>query len=224
MSETNPAVQNGGAAVSDSTVSMISAVSVDTFNNTVYNAGVLMHDVDISSATDAASLLTLITNTENRAKWFGATQGGVNIQENRTYWTPDIDGLRLPFKGQNQVDTAEPKMTGTLVELTAENVKAVSGAADKTTDNSKPNITTVQPRASIKAGDYYDTVMFVGNQGSDGLFVCIMQNALCTSGINSQTGDKAVGTLPFEFTAHSASATFTDTLPIKYLFFKKASA
>lgn len=224
MSETNPAVQNGGAAVSDSTVSMISAVSVDTFNNAVYNAGVLMHDVDISSATDAASLLTLITNSENRAKWFGATQGGVNIQENRTYWTPDIDGLRLPFKGQNQVDTAEPKMTGTLVELTAENVKAVSGAADMTTDPSKTNITTVQPRASIKEGDYYDTVMFVGNQGSDGLFVCIMQNALCTSGINSQTGDKAVGTLPFEFTAHSNSPTFTDTLPIKYLFFKKASA
>ena len=224
MSETNPAVQNGGAAVSDSTVSMISAVSVDTFNNAVYNAGVLMHDVDISSATDAASLLTLITNEENRAKWFGATQGGVNIQENRTYWTPDIDGLRLPFKGQNQVDTAEPKMTGTLVELTPKNVKAVSGAADLTTDPTKTNITTVQPRASIKEGDYYDTVMFVGNQGSDGLFVCIMQNALCTSGINSQTGDKAVGTLPFEFTAHSASPTFTDTLPIKYLFFKKASA
>ena len=78
-----------------------------------------------------AALLTLITKQENKGKWFGATQGGVNIQENRTYWKPDIDGLRLPFKGQNQVDSAEPKMTGTLVEFTPENVACVSGAADK---------------------------------------------------------------------------------------------
>lgn len=207
--------------MADTALSMVSAVTADTFNNAVFNAGILLHDVDISTATDAASLLTLITSEENKKKWFGATQGGVNIQENRTYWKPDIDGLRLPFKGQYQVDTVEPKMTGTLVELTPDNVKAVSGAADLTTAN---KITTVQPRATVKEGDYFDTILFVGNQGADGLFVCIMENALCTTGINSQTSDKAVGTLPFEFTAHSASVTFTDTLPVKYMFFAKATA
>lgn len=175
--------------------------------------------MDISSATDAASLLTLITSSENREKWFGATKGGVNIQENRTYWKPDIDGLRLPFKGQYQVDTVEPKMTGTLVELTPDNLKAVSGAADMTTEG---NITTVQPRATIREGDYFESVTFIGNQGSDGLFACVMENALCTTGVNSQTSDKAVATLPFEFVAHSASVTFTDTLPVKYLFFATA--
>ena len=51
-----------------------------------------------------------------------------------------------------------------------------------------------------------------------------MKNALCTSGINSQTSDKAVGTLPFEFSAHSASAVFTDELPVKYYFFKAAAS
>ena len=208
--------------MADTAISMVSAVTADTFNNAVFNAGILLHDVDISSATDAASLLTLITSEENKKKWFGATQGGVNIQENRTYWKPDIDGLRLPFKGQYQVDTVEPKMTGTLVELTPDNVKAVSGAADLTTNG---NVTTVQARATIKEGDYFDTIIFVGNQGGDnGLFVCVMENALCTTGINSQTSDKAVATLPFEFTAHSSSVTFTDTLPVKYMFFAKAAA
>jgi len=207
------------SAQTDSALSMVSAVSADTFNNTVFNAGILIHDVDISTATDAASLLTLITSGENREKWFGATQGGVNIQENRTYWKPDIDGLRLPFKGQYQVDTVEPKMTGTLVELTPDNLKAVSGAADTTTEG---NITTVQPRATIREGDYFGSVTFIGNQGSDGLFACVMENALCTTGVNSQTSDKAVATLPFEFVAHSASVTFTDTLPVKYLFFATA--
>lgn len=209
--------------MADSALSMVSAVSADTFNNTVFNAGILIHDVDISSATDAASLLTLITSETNKAKWFGATQGGVNIQENRTYWKPDIDGLRLPFKGQYQVDTVEPKMTGTLVELTPENLKAVSGAADTTAATGSSKVTTVQPRATIKEGDYFDSVTFIGNQGSDGLFACVMENALCTTGVNSQTSDKAVATLPFEFVAHSDSVTFTDTLPIKYLFFAKAS-
>lgn len=208
--------------MADTAISMVSAVTADTFNNAVFNAGILLHDVDISSATDAASLLTLITSEENKKKWFGATQGGVNIQENRTYWKPDIDGLRLPFKGQYQVDTVEPKMTGTLVELTPDNVKAVSGAADLTTAG---NVTTVQARATIKEGDYFGTIIFVGNQGGDnGLFVCVMENALCTTGINSQTSDKAVATLPFEFTAHSSSVTFTDTLPVKYMFFAKAAA
>ena len=207
--------------MADNTASMVSAVTADTFKNAVFNAGVLLHDIDISTATDAAALLTLITKQENKDKWFGATQGGVNIQENRTYWKPDIDGLRLPFKGQNQVDSAEPKMTGTLVEFTPENVVGVSGAADK---GGSGNAITVQPRASIKEGDYFSNVLFVGNQGADGLFVCEMKNALCTSGINSQTSDKAVGTLPFEFSAHSASAVFTDELPVKYYFFKAAAS
>ena len=206
--------------MADNTGSMVSAITVDTFNNAVYNAGVLLHDIDITSATDAASLLTLITKEENKSKWFGATQGGVNIQENRTYWTPEIDGLRLPFKGQNQVDSAQPKMTGTLVEFTPENVKAVSAAADQ---SGSGTLIKVVPRASIKTGDYFSNVVFVGNIGPDGLFVCELKNALCTSGINSQTADKAVGTLPFEFSGHSNSPVFTDELPITYMFYKKST-
>ena len=67
--------------MADNTASMVSAVTADTFQNAVFNAGVLLHDIDISTVTDAAALLTLITKTENKGKWFGATQGGVNIQE-----------------------------------------------------------------------------------------------------------------------------------------------
>lgn len=164
--------------------------------------------------------MTLITNEENRKKWIGATQGNININENKSYWTPDINGLRNPFVGQSQVDKAEPKISGTIVEITPENIKLVSGAADKSGTGNK---IIVQPRASIKKGDYLGSVIYIGNKGDNNLWACVLKNALCKSGMNAQTVDKGIMTVPFEFEGHSDSAVYTDELPITYYFFGSAA-
>ena len=207
--------------MADSSLSMVTPITAATFKKLNFNAGMLLVNFDYSSATDAGSLMELIVSPETQASsWVGATKGGINVQENRSYWRPEMDGKRMPFKGEAQFDTAEPKITGTLVEYTPKNVMAVSGAAEISTTG---EVTTVQPRATIKVDDYFDNVVFVGNIGTDGLYLAELKNALCTSGMNSQSTDKDIGTLPFEFTGHSDSPIFTDELPLTYKFFSVAA-
>lgn len=201
-------------------MNMVTPVTVETINNLQVDAGMLLKNFDFSSATDAESLMALIVSKEvQEASWMGATKGGINVQENRTYWSPEFDGKRMSYKGEKQFEKCEPKLTGTFMEYTPENVKAVSGVADIIVDG---NVTTVQPKATIRLEDYFDNIVFVANKGKDGLYLTEMQNALCTSGMNPQSEDKNVGTLPFEFTAHAENVTFSEDLPIKYLFFSSS--
>lgn len=201
---------------------MLSPITADTFKALVFDAGMLLVNFDFSSATDAQTLVALVTDADVQAEsWLGATKGGVNVQENREWWSPEMDGLRMPYKGMQRPSTAAPKMTGTLVEFRPGNIKITSGAAEITGEDS--NVITVQPKTSIKAGDYLDNVVFVGDNGDDGLYLVELKNAICTSGINTQTADKDIGTIPFEFSGHSDSPVFTEDLPIKYMFFKASA-
>ena len=121
--------------------------------------------------------------------------------------------MRMPFVGSKRPDTADVKITGTFVEYTPDNVKDVLAVADKTGEGAK---ITIQPRFSIKAGDYIKSLVWVGNHGSDGIVLVELKNALCTTGLNTQTTDKDVGTLPFEFVGHADDVSSTE-LPIKIL-------
>lgn len=200
---------------------MISSVTAETFKNLVFDAGMLLTEFDFSSATDAESLLALATSQEAQAKsWRGATKGGVNIQENREYWSPEMDGLRMSYKGAKRFAKAEPKMTGTLVEYTPMNVKIVSGSAVISGEGTK--VVKVQPIADIEPGSYMSNVVFIGDCGDDGLYLAEMRTVVCTSGINGQTADKNIGTLPFEFAAHQDSPLYTKELPISYYFFRSS--
>ena len=127
----------------------------------------------------------------------------------------------MAYKGEKQFSEAAPKITGSLVEYTPENVKAVSGIA---TVSPNGNIITVQPRASISEGDYMTNVVWITNHGTNGLYLVDLKNALCTSGMNSQHNDKDIGTMPFEFSGHADNVEYKDELPISYLFFGAAEA
>lgn len=198
---------------------MMTPIREETFKNMVFDAGILFKDLDYSSAKDAASLAALVkTAKESGTGLLGATKGGVNPQTNFEFWEAEPDGKRMSFKGAKRLSNADCVISGTLVEMTPDNVKDVLALADKT----GTDVITVQPRFSIQAGDYIDHLVWIGNQGSDGLILVDLKNALCTVGLSSQTTDKDVGTLPFEFHGHADSVSSTD-LPIKYLFYKAAA-
>lgn len=201
---------------------MLTPITAETFKGLVFDAGMLLVNFDFSTATDAQTLMTLVTSETAQAdSWLGATKGGVNVQENREWWSPEMDSLRMPYKGMHRPSNAAPKMTGTLVEFRPMNVKLASGAAEITGEDS--NVITVQPKTSIKAEDYLDNVVFIADNGDDGLYLVEMKNVICTSGINTQTADKDIGTIPFEFSAHSDSPVFTENLPVRYMFFKASA-
>lgn len=199
---------------------MLSPITAATYNELVFDAGMLLINFDYSSATDAETLSTLIKSEKVQSEsWLGATKGGANIQENRATWSPEFDYAgRVAFKGSRRFAGAEPKMTGTLVQIRPRNVQIVSGSAKISGQNT--NVIAVQPVADILKDAYHTNVVWVGCNGPDGYYMVELKNAVCTSGISFQSGDKNIGTLPFEFVGAADSSVYTDELPIKYLFFK----
>ena len=201
-------------------IGMITPIRAESFEQMIFDAGMMLKNFNYASATDAETLAELIaTEKESGTSLMGATKGGVNIQIVPSFWNVEADGMRMPFVGSKRPDTAEVKITGTFVEYTPDNVKDVLAVADKTGEGAK---ITIQPRFSIKEGDYIKSLVWVGNHGSDGIVLVELKNALCTTGLNTQTTDKDVGTLPFEFVGHADDVSSTE-LPIKILFFGVAA-
>ena len=200
---------------------MMSPVRAETFDNLVFDAGILLRNFDYSSATDAESLAALVKEAKkDSTKLLGATKGGINPQTNFEFWEPELDGKRMSFKGAKRLSNGDAVISGTLVEMTPENAKDVIALADIGGEGNKQS---VKPRFSIKEGDYIDSLVWIGNLGSNGLYLVELKNALCTSGLSTQTTDKDIGTLPFEFHGHADNVSDTE-LPIAYWFFRSSTA
>lgn len=202
---------------------MLTAVTADVMNRLSPDAGVVMVDVDLDGITDASSMVALIDQMRTDPQhWIGVTDGGIKVNEGRTWWSPTFDGKRMPYVGDKFLDTAEPKISFTLLEMTPENVVLASAAAD--VDTSVATKTVITPRATVKKGDYHENLVFVTMVGTDGLYVAVQENALCTKGLDLSTADKNVAKLAVEFTAHKNDPNSRDTLPQRYFFLRNAAA
>jgi hypothetical protein len=181
----------------------------------------LLRDLDFSQITDAETFVAAVTAEGFREKILGATDGTTTISENRETWSPDHNGLRIPFKGSLYLDTAQPSIKATLVEMTPENIALASGAADVTGKDSKA--IKITPRATFADGDYVGTLTWFTNYGTRGIIGATIKNALCTSGLSWSVDDKNIATAEVEFKAHSDSLVFTDALPIAYFIYLKSA-
>lgn len=205
-----------------SNIPMLHPVTAETVQRYAVSSGILCHSLDFDGITDAETFLAKVTATEFADHLLGATSGSTTISENRSTWSPDHNGKRLPFVGETYLDTAQPSIKGTLVEMTPANIKRASGAADVTGEGTKA--VTIKPRASFQPNDYLKNVVWFTNYGTEGIIGAVIDNALCTSGLNWSVDDKKVATCDVEFKAHSSSPVLSDELPIRYFIYLNAEA
>lgn len=204
-----------------SNVPMINPVSLETVKNYAVASGMLVRGLNPYDYDTVEAFLEAVK--EKPESWLGATSGTTDISEGRKNWTPDHNGLRVAYKGSQFLDTAEPMIKATLVEMTPDNIAAASGAADIVTDEAKPTLTKVVPRTTIKDEDYIEPVVWFTNHGTQGIIGSILHNALCTTGMNWKADDKKVATCDVEFHGHADSPVLADTLPIEHFIFHSAA-
>lgn len=138
------------------------------------------------------------------AKTIGATSGGGSFTAIPTFRNifEDLDGARGVYKGGQVIDSWEIKMTTTIKEMTAENLKLALAAADTTAASSGKYDTTVA-RLEVKEEDYLDNFCFIGTiNGQDTPVIVEMKNVLNMSGLNLTVADKATGSVSLELQAH----------------------
>lgn len=163
-------------------------IPVNTFKQIQINAGVICTTFNPTPDAGEAN----VTDEDI----LGATSGGSNFTAVPTFSDrgEDIDGCPKNTAELKSLDTREVKLSGTFVTVTAKLAKMLTAAADEASGK-------VTPRNSLKIVDFGD-LWWVGDYGDGGMVAIHILNALSTGGFSIQTGDKAKGKFPFEFTGH----------------------
>lgn len=199
---------------------MTTGLRAETFENLQLNAGVFLLDFNYATATDAATLKTMIADAlEAGTGVLGATRGGGSFECTPEIRTVEADGMRYPFKGSTVNDLWTVKLKTTLLESTPENFARALMCADVDTEGSK---TTVRVRTNIEAEDYLPSICWIGDT-SKGYVLIKLDNALNLTGASFTFTDKGEGTLPVEFQAHNASLEDQDHAPFEIVFFDTAA-
>lgn len=196
---------------------MITGLNSHTFENLQLGAGVFLQDFDPASATDAASLKTLLAQRIAAGEGLlGATKGGGTFQCKPALHAIEADGLRTPVTGGTVNDGWTVKLTGTLLEITPSSFARALGCADVSTSG---KVTTVRPRRDVSLADHISTLCWIGEM-SRGLMLIQLTDALNMSGAAFTFTDKGEGTLPFEFQAHQPDPADSKYAPCRIMFFE----
>lgn len=175
---------------------MLSGFTPNTAKNMQLNAGML-----VKNLTNIESFNGTI---EDNLK-LGATEGGANftaVPEIRNIFE-GVDGARGSYKDGNVIDSWEIKLSGTLKEMTAENLKLALGAADTVAASEEGKFDKTNARMEIKTSDYLTNICWLGTlNGSDKPVIIELKNVLNVSGLNFTAEDKGSGSVEFEFQAH----------------------
>ena len=200
-----------------SAVGLTSPIRAAAFDNLQLNAGIFLVNFSYSSATDSAALKTAIaTAVSTPANILGVTRGGGTFTVTKETRTPDVDGMRYPFKGSDFVDSVDAYLSGTLLEVVPANFKMLLATGDTATSGKK---TTVTMHTQPVAADYITHLCWVGDL-ADGRCVLIeLDNAFNTADFSLTFTDKGEGTMSFEFHARQAAVTDYDNAPFRVVFF-----
>lgn len=190
---------------------MMTGLNPTTFQRLQLGAGVFLTDLDPDSVTTAAQLRTLISQRiQSRQGVLGATRGGGTFTCKPTIRHIEADGLRGHVKGATVNDGWTVKLTGTMLEITPQNVALALGGSE----NTSGSITTVTADLAVK---HVPRLTWVG-ETANGLMLIELTEAVSLAGAAFTFTDKGEGTLPFEFLAHAADPTAT-AAPCRVMFF-----
>lgn len=201
---------------------MTTGLRASTFENLQLNAGMFLANFDYSTATDAATLGALLKTEREKTSGsalIGATRGGGTFVCTPNTRSIEADGKREEWKGSSVNDGWTIKLTTTLLEINADNLKRSFGTAD-VTDTEKKH--TIKIRTDIKDADYIDSLVWVGDT-SKGYVLIAIKNALNTAGATLTWTDKGEGTIPVEFTAHQDGMETDGYAPCEVIFFDPAA-
>lgn len=199
---------------------LTSPIRSEAFEHLQLNAGIFLVDFDHSAIADATALKTAVAAAVTAGtSILGVTRGGGSFNVTREIRTPDVDGMRYPFKGSDFVDSADAYLSGTLLEVTPANFKRLLGSGDSTTSGKK---TTVVMRTAINPDtDYLDSLCWVGDIADGRLVLIELDNAFNTQDFSLTFTDKGEGTMTFEFHARQEDVQDYDEAPFRVIFFDK---
>ncbi|MGN1314076.1 MAG: hypothetical protein ACI4VG_03570 [Lachnospiraceae bacterium] len=155
--------------------------------------------------------------TDGEENVLGATNGGNKLSIVPEITPIEVDGAVVEIKGLNQKTGETGKLEVNLAQHTVESIKrAIVG---KEVDSLIKGYTQIQTKSLIELSDYLDNIAYVGTMTDGTEIIVIMENAICSSGLELEGKNKetSVVATTFKATADFESGVY-DTLPI-YIFY-----
>jgi hypothetical protein len=169
----------------------------------------------------AGTIYKNLTWDSTKSVWngtvFGATSGGNKFTLSPNIVTVDVDGATVDTKGltQKQGETAQLEIN--LVEVSPESLKLAMIGEEVSSDAT--GFTKLATKSVISDDDYIDNVAFVGFLADDTPIIIIMENALCTSGLELSGTNKEATVIPVTFKPYADNQGDTfDKLPV-YIYY-----
>lgn len=145
----------------------------------------------------------------------GATSGGSHLTITPEYTDIAIDGVFVEVKGLTKKKTGETaQLEVNWAELSTDIIKTSLNAVENA-EGAVDGYTLLESKPDIDEGDYWDNIAFVGKTLDGRNIIAILDNALCTNGLDLEGKNKEQGVLT---TTHICSAELEeegdyDTLP-----------
>lgn len=155
------------------------------------------------------------------ASCIGATQGGGKITITPEFVDVEADGALVLTKGLKVKCGETAQMETNVLEVTKDIIKSALIATDGTSEDSGYDL--IESKADIESGDYLDNIAFVGKTLDGRNVIVIMDNALCTSGFETEGKNKEASVLSYTFECHADLDGDLDTLPY-HIYYPKVTA
>lgn len=179
-----------------------SGITKNTPKNILFGAGTIHKN------------LTFTGGTWNFAETIvGATSGGSKLTIVPEIVNIEADGADVKVKGLNVKTGETATMEVNFIEITKDILKASIIGADGTSDADAFDL--IESKANIEEGDYWENIAFVGKNLEGKNIIVIMDNALCTSGLELEGKAKEAGVGAFTFESHADLDSDHDKLPYK---------
>ena len=128
----------------------------------------------------------------------GATSGGNKFSIKPEIYYPPIDGAPVKLKETAVKTGEEANMEINMIELTKDMILATT--LGKEGDSDADGFDMIESKSDIEESDFWENVAFVGKTLKGKNIIIIMDNPLCSSGLEHTGKDKegAVGKYTFE--------------------------
>lgn len=141
-----------------------------------------------------------------------ATSGGSSLSIAPEYVDIEIDGALVKIKDLKKKTGETATMTIHPAELKSDILKMALIATDqKATDAEGYNV--IESKADIETGDYLENIAFVGKRLDGTPIIVVMDNALCTSGLELEVANKEGSFPELVFECHAELTPEADKLP-----------
>lgn len=151
-------------------------------------------------------------------KWtgdiLGATNGGGKVAIAGELYDIPVDGALVKVKGLTVKNGGTVTMEVNFAEISADVMKMATLFEEAESD--ADGYQMLKDKATIKEGDYVENFGFVGMTANGAKqIVVILENALCTSGIEIESKNKEAAVVKLTLEAYANNEGDLDTLPVK---------